>query len=104
MRLVRSVLKSRLSLATAQMMCLEPDAAAKSIEEGLPLAQMQDCKQDCNGLAGDLSLGKVLFGVFGSMRWPVRTISDNSAEAHFLLVKSQLAEFQGAKSHPEAGW
>ena len=30
----------RLSLATAQMMCLEADAAAKSIEEGLPVAQM----------------------------------------------------------------
>jgi len=61
--------RALLSLATAQMMCLEADAAAKSIEEGLPVAQ---------------------------------TVADASAEAHFLLVKSQLAEFKGAKSHPEA--
>eukprot|EP00439_Symbiodinium_sp_Y106_P067899 s3700_g11.t1 len=61
--------RALLSLATAQMMCLEADAAAKSIEEGLPVAQ---------------------------------TVADASAEAHFLLVKSQLAEFNGAKSHPEA--
>ena len=37
------------------------------------------------------------------MGCPKRTVADASAEAHFLLVKSQLAEFKGAKSHPEAG-
>jgi len=61
--------RALLALATAQMMCLEPESATKSIEEGLPLA---------------------------------KNASDPSAEAHFYLVKAQLAEFQGSKGYPQA--
>eukprot|EP00930_Biecheleria_cincta_P069315 TRINITY_DN5706_c0_g1_i1.p1 TRINITY_DN5706_c0_g1~~TRINITY_DN5706_c0_g1_i1.p1 ORF type:complete len:1047 (+),score=293.11 TRINITY_DN5706_c0_g1_i1:111-3251(+) len=61
--------RALLSLATAQMMALEPEAAEKSLDQGLPLAER---------------------------------LGETVAEANFLLVKSQLLEYEGAHRKEEA--